>query len=324
MSVLTQGQREFRDRLAQKTGLNAGVLTAWMLAEQSSGAAKARQAQGNHNWLNIAYYDNGPGSITRGREWRSPSSAADATAAFLQGKKYGPSSGIRRIIRTAGQSPDAQIRAIAGSGWASSGYEGGSTLKSLFNSYGKGVSQPGKISVPSAPSGGAAPMAYRPSMPNSMLKSEPYTALINARLNQPSSSPQTPARTPQTASQGSVNYQSGTPVLRNPSIRNILGQISSVYGKPLTVGTTTNHSKYSTSGNVSDHYVGNGADIPASGAALTRLGQSALIALGVSPAEAKKSTGGLFNINRGGKRYQVIFNTNTGGNHYNHLHIGVK
>jgi len=90
------------------------------------------------------------------------------------------------------------------------------------------------------------------------------------------------------------------------------------------VGTSTNHSKYTTSGNVSDHYVGNGADVPATGQALTRMGQAALQALGMSPAEAKRQTGGLFNLTKNGKRYQVIFNTTQGGNHYNHLHIGVR
>lgn len=153
-----------------------------------------------------------------------------------------------------------------------------------------------------------------------MLKNEPYLSVVNARMDQASSQAQNPLRTPQ----GSFNYQSGTPRLTHPSIQNIIRQIAGQYGKPLTIGTTTNHSKLTTSGNVSDHYVGNAADIPAEGSSLTRLGQSALIALGVDPNKAKKTTGGLFNINRGGKRYQVIFNTNEGGNHYNHLHIGVK
>lgn len=319
MSVLTSGQRQFRDALAQKTGLNAGVITAWLLAEQSSGAARSRQAQGNHNWLNIAYYDSGPGSITRGREWRSPASAADATAAFLRGQKYGPSSGIRRIIRTAGQSPDAQIRAIATSGWASSGYEGGSTLKSLFNSYGKGVSQPSR-SPSGSSSGGAQPMAYRPSMPNSMLKNEPYTALINARLSQGQVKAETPAGQPQAAPEGKVSGVS----LSNPTIRSVVGQIAGIYGRPVTVSSGKRSTKYTASGNVSDHYTGNAADLAASGAALTRLGQAALIAAGMNPAQARKQTGGVFNLHKGGKRYQIIFNSNVGGNHYDHLHIGVK
>jgi hypothetical protein len=288
-----------------------------MLAEQSSGAARSRQAQGNHNWLNIAYFDKGPGSITRGREWRSPSSAADATAAFLRGQKYGPSSGIRRIIGTAGQSPENQIRAIAGSGWASSGYRGGSDLRSLFRTYGQGVSQPGKVSVPSPPSGGAAPMAYRPSMANSMLKNEPYMSLVSKRLSQPAPAPRVP-EAPQP--RGQVSGVS----LQNPSIRSIVSQIAGIYGKPVTVSSGRRTRKYTASGNVSDHYLGNAADLAASGSALTKLGQAALVAAGMNPNQARKQTGGVFNLNKGGKRYQIIFNSNVGGNHYDHLHIGVK
>jgi predicted Zn-dependent protease len=36
-------------------------------------------------------------------------------------------------------------------------------------------------------------------------------------------------------------------------------------------------------------------------------------------AEARKQTGGVFNI--GG--YNILFNTHVGGNHFNHLHIGL-
>jgi hypothetical protein len=76
---------------------------------------------------------------------------------------------------------------------------------------------------------------------------------------------------------------------------------------------------------VSDHWDGWGADIPASGAALTRLGQSALIALGMPEAQARKAKGGIYNLKYGKRRrVQIIFNTNEGGNHYNHLHIGVS
>jgi hypothetical protein len=77
-------------------------------------------------------------------------------------------------------------------------------------------------------------------------------------------------------------------------------------------------------GNVSDHWAGNAADIPASGPSLTRLGRQALIAYGMSPAKARTIRGGLFNLQYGGHRVQVIFNTNEGGDHFNHLHVGVR
>jgi len=180
-------------------------------------------------------------------------------------------------------------------------------------------------SVPAVRSGGgAAPMAFRPSLGNSLLKSEPYVALINARMKATPSQAASKAPSSPAQGNGSIKYQSGTPRLKHPSIQGALRDTSSILGQPLTVGTSTNHSKYTTSGNVSDHYVGNGADVPATGQALTRMGQAALQALGMSPAEARRQTGGLFNLTKNGKRYQVIFNTTQGGNHYNHLHIGVR
>jgi len=150
--------------------------------------------------------------------------------------------------------------------------------------------------------------------------------LIEAQAKLPAASSEKASKAPSgpVASSGSIRYQSGTPRLTHPSIQGALRDTSSIFGQPLTVGTSTNHSKYTTSGNVSDHYVGNGADVPATGQALTRMGQAALQALGMSPAEAKRQTGGLFNLTKNGKRYQVIFNTTQGGNHYNHLHIGVR
>jgi len=180
-------------------------------------------------------------------------------------------------------------------------------------------------SVPAVRSGGgAAPMAYRPGLGNSMLKSEPYVALINARMKAVPSQAASEAPSSPAQGNGSIKYQSGTPSLKHPSIQGALRDTSSILGQPLTVGTTTNHSKYTTSGNVSDHYVGNGVDVPATGQALIRMGQAALQALGMSPAEARRQSGGLFNLNKNGKRYQVIFNTQSGGDHTNHLHIGVR
>lgn len=142
---LTHGQRVFRDELSKRTGLDRRVIGAWMLAEESGGAAQTRERASNHNWLNIGYFDSGPGGLTKGKEFSNPRSAAAASADFLKGKRYGPSSGIRHIIKTAGSDPNKQIAAIAGSGWASSGYEGGSTLRSLFGSYFKNESPGGGI-----------------------------------------------------------------------------------------------------------------------------------------------------------------------------------
>jgi hypothetical protein len=124
--MLTSDQQQFASRLAADTGLNPNVVSAWLLAEESGGAAQSRQSAGNNDWLNIGYTD----SATYGSSdsiWGNPLTAADATAGWLKGQNtipgYGTaSSGIQGILNTAGQSPQAQISALQNSGWASSGY----------------------------------------------------------------------------------------------------------------------------------------------------------------------------------------------------------
>ena len=61
--MLTSGQQQFAATLSSETGLNPGVVTSWLLAEESGGAAQSRQAAGNNDWLNIGYTD----SATYGR-----------------------------------------------------------------------------------------------------------------------------------------------------------------------------------------------------------------------------------------------------------------
>jgi hypothetical protein len=97
-------------------------------------------------------------------------------------------------------------------------------------------------------------------------------------------------------------------------------EVSGIAGETLRIGTGTRHSRMTVNGNVSDHWSGNAVDIPARGKSLIRLGQAALIAAGMSPREARKQTGGLYNV--GG--HQVIFNTHEGGDHTNHLHISAR
>ena len=125
-TMLTSAQQTFASRLAQDTGLDSGVVSAWLLAEESGGAAVSRQAANNNDWLNIGYTDSGTyGSADN--IWSDPTTAADATAGWLKGQNtipnYGTaSSGIQAILSTAGQPPEAQISALQNSGWASSGY----------------------------------------------------------------------------------------------------------------------------------------------------------------------------------------------------------
>jgi len=132
-TMLTSDQQQFASRLAGDTGLDPGVVSAWLLAEESGGAAVSRQSANNNDWLNIGYTDGG----TYGSSdsvWSNPVTAADATAGWLKGQDtipgYGTaSSGIQSILSTVGQSPSAQIAALQSSGWASSGY---TDLPSLY------------------------------------------------------------------------------------------------------------------------------------------------------------------------------------------------
>jgi hypothetical protein len=123
---LTSSQQQFAWTLSADTGLNPNVVSSWLLAEESGGAAQSRQAAGNNDWLNIGYTD----SATYGSSdavWSDPTAAANATAAWLKGQDsipgYGTaSSGIQSILATVGQTPETQIQAIQSSGWSSGGY----------------------------------------------------------------------------------------------------------------------------------------------------------------------------------------------------------
>jgi len=116
----TPGQEAFGGELASRTGLDAGVVGAWLLVEQNDTAAQARQPAASNDWLNIAYtgaaiYGAGNAICT------SPITAADATAAWIAGQPaipgYGTvSAGIQAILATVGQPASAQMAAIQGSG----------------------------------------------------------------------------------------------------------------------------------------------------------------------------------------------------------------
>lgn len=123
---------------------------------------------------------------------------------------------------------------------------------------------------------------------------------------------------------GAPNDRAGQGTL--PVVRHFVEALADAYGKPITYGTGTNHNRMTTSGNVSDHWDGHAIDLPATGARLYHMGVKALRLLGVSREDARRmgAAGGIFNIPYKGRRYQVIFRTNEGGNHWNHLHVGIR
>src|SRR4051794_40707380 len=104
--------------------------------------------------------------------------------------------------------------------------------------------------------------------------------------------------------------------------------------RPPIVTTGTNHSPTTTDGRPSDHWTGNAADFaslrngfPASGGGYgDEIARSAFLAAGdpIAAAQANARRGGLFTIQRGGLRIQIIWKTLEGGDHYDHVHVGVR
>lgn len=113
-----------------------------------------------------------------------------------------------------------------------------------------------------------------------------------------------------------------------PVLVNFVKNAAGIAGTGITITTGTNHNRLTTSGNVSDHWDGHGADIavPIDSSQGDRIAAAALVAAGVSPSKAKKMAkqGGLFTLNHEGRRIQVIWKTYEGGNHHNHVHIGIR
>jgi hypothetical protein len=112
-----------------------------------------------------------------------------------------------------------------------------------------------------------------------------------------------------------------------------VGRMAAMLGKPIVITTGTNHAKFTVDGNISDHFSGHAADIgmvanggtddsPVGDAIMT----CALRQAGLSDADAraKAHTGGLFTFVHNGLRIQCIWKTNQGGNHHNHVHVGVR
>lgn len=160
------------------------------------------------------------------------------------------------------------------------------------------------------------------------LLTKPAAPLV-PELAAPMPAPMTPTPPGAPASQGNFKWQDwvGTPDRRqgpskphSTAILQFVGQVGQQAGTKLTPWGNESHSLTTVNGTPSAHGSGMAADIPASGSELIRLGQAALIAAGMPPAQARKQKGGLFNV--GGK--QIIFNTQIGGDHTDHVHVGIR
>jgi hypothetical protein len=123
----------------------------------------------------------------------------------------------------------------------------------------------------------------------------------------------------------------GKPI--QPMTLKYLERMAALIHKPITITTGTNHDEFTVNGNVSDHFSGHAADIGMAanggtddGPVGDRIMEAALVLAGVpqATARAEAQRGGLFNNTRDNMRIQCIWKTNDGGNHHNHVHVGVR
>ncbi len=112
-----------------------------------------------------------------------------------------------------------------------------------------------------------------------------------------------------------------------------VAKMANEIGKPIKITTGTNHNKFTVNGNVSDHFSGHAADIGMSangGADDSPVGDRIMEACCLLAGDSKQGasnkahTGGLFTFTHGNQRIQCIWKTNQGGNHHNHVHVGVR
>jgi hypothetical protein len=110
-------------------------------------------------------------------------------------------------------------------------------------------------------------------------------------------------------------------------------RMAALIHKPITITTGTNHPKLTADGNVSDHFTGHAADIGMAanggtddGPVGDRIMEAALVLAGVpaGTAHAEAQAGGLFTNIHDSMRIQCIWKTSNGGNHHNHVHVGVR
>jgi hypothetical protein len=117
-----------------------------------------------------------------------------------------------------------------------------------------------------------------------------------------------------------------------PAMTAFVSAIATFYDGRLVLTTGTNHDQFTTSGNQSDHWLGNGADFGMAANGGTddgRVGDaiaaSAFLAAGLprDVAISRARAGGAQTIVSNGLRIQIIWKSDVGGNHHNHVHVGI-
>jgi hypothetical protein len=136
-----------------------------------------------------------------------------------------------------------------------------------------------------------------------------------------------------TAGGGELPFAPGVDSDVTPLIRAIGERIAGLYGQPLVVTSARRPGAITANGNVSDHASGNARDIGMAanggtndGPVGDRTATAALIVAGWAEprAIAWARHGGLINVIVAGLRIQLIWKTDEGGDHHDHVHVGVR
>lgn len=137
-SLLSPQQQTFVSNFAKVTNLDPNVVGAWVRNEEPNQATNTDPVgHGKYNFLNIGI----TGSKNYGNTasyWNDPGQAGTAAGKWALGQLAIPgfghsSSGIQGIFKSAGQTPQQQIAAIQGSGWAAGGEKALASLYSQFS-----------------------------------------------------------------------------------------------------------------------------------------------------------------------------------------------
>jgi hypothetical protein len=132
---------------------------------------------------------------------------------------------------------------------------------------------------------------------------------------------------------GTVKIAAGANVPGKPMAEmtiDYVARMAARFGKPITISTGTNHSKFTDNGSVSEHFTGQAADMGmfANGGTIDgpvgdEIMEAALVLAGVSTSVAPGQArgGGLFTLTHEGKRIQCIWKAK---GHHNHVHVGVR
>lgn len=118
-----------------------------------------------------------------------------------------------------------------------------------------------------------------------------------------------------------------------PIVLQYVAAMAGLAGRPIVITTGTNHSQYTVDGNVSDHWDGHAADLGMAanggtddGPVGDTLMTACLVLAGEPPGRARSEAvaGGLYTLVHDRLRIQCIWKTDEGGNHHNHVHVGVR